>query len=246
MQKLDRSGQTSGPSLNYVCELLENTTNSKNQNKKQKNMKIQILSLACVIGGSFGALAQPNLILNPNFTVGGSPSGANWSSSFNGTYFYNEPTLQTNIVSAGWANGGALWQNTTATIQAGYDYTYSIQAQVGQAPVTGLNLSLQDVSLGWTVLANQDFTFASQSTGPSQWETFTLNIPASSLSSVVGDTIGVGITMIESPSSQNGWIWADSVSLVATPVPEPASLALLGMGAIGGLTMLRRNKKQNY
>jgi len=203
-------------------------------------LTIKVLAPVCALGLAVAASAQ-NLVLNPNFTVGGSPSGDNWSYNAQGMYFYQENTLGANIASFGWNNGYGLWQNTTATIQPGASYALDVTAQVGQAPMTGLNLSFQDVTTGWALLDNANYTFASQSSGPGQWETFELDVPASLLAANVGDTIGVGIQMYENPSSQQGWVWMDSVSLAV--VPEPSSLALLAMGGLGAVVVFRRRKE---
>jgi hypothetical protein len=198
------------------------------------------LSVACAFAVALGASAQ-NLVQNPDFTVAGSPSGASWSAQGGGYSYYYESAVSANILSLGWWDGCSFWQNTTATIQPGVDYQLAVTAQVGQSPVTGMTLQLQDVSLGWATEASQSFTFASQSTGPAAWQTFTLNIPASTLSSLVGDTIGVGGVLNETPNTQYGWLWVDSVSLTAAP--EPTSLALLGLGAAAAITALRRRKQ---
>ena len=203
---------------------------------KTKILTVKILTAVGACGFALGAMAQTNLVLNGDFSSG----SASWNNNLNGAYFYYENTVSANIVSMGWTDGLGIWQNTTSAIQAGDSYASSVTAQVGQSPMTGLNISLQDVSTGWSVLANQTFTFSSQSAGPSQWETFTLDIPASTLSSLGGDILGVGITLNESPNTQYGWVWAKSVSLVA--VPEPSTLVLMSMAALGGFTVLRRRK----
>lgn len=197
------------------------------------------LAIMCAFSVSFGAMAQTNLVQNGDFSLG----GASWNNNLNGAYFYYENTVSANIASMGWTSGGGIWQDTGASIQAGDSYALSVTAQVGQAPMTGLNLSFQDVSTGWTWLANQSFAFTSQTSGPDQWETFTLNIPASALTGMVGDDIGVGVQLYENPNTQYGWVWADSVSLIATSVPEPSSLALLSVSALGGFSLLRLRKK---
>jgi len=204
---------------------------------KTKILTVKILTAVGACGFALGAMAQTNLVLNPDFSSGAS----NWSTSGGGgSAAYYESTVSANIYSWGWWSGTAIWQNTTATIQSGLSYELAVTAQVGQAPATGLSLSLQDVTTGWSVVVNQDFTFASQASGPGQWETFTLAIPESALSGRVGDIMGVGISLNETPNTQYGWVWAKSVSLVA--VPEPSTLVLMSMAALGGFTVLRRRK----
>jgi hypothetical protein len=204
-----------------------------------KTQSLKLLSSLCAFGLAVGAYAQNNLVLNPNFTVGGSASSANWSNDGGGgSSCYYEGTVSANIFSFGWWSGVSIWQNTTATIQPGASYALDVTAQVGQSPVTGLNLTFQDVTQGWSTLDGANYTFTSQSSGPSQWETFELDIPASALAANVGDTIGVGVAEVENPSTQYGWVWVDSVSLVQ--VPEPSMLAL---GALGALLFLGRRSK---
>jgi hypothetical protein len=214
-------------------------------------MKTKILTMVYAIGASLGALAQSNLILNPNFNQGNN-SGVplDWSSNAGGNYNYADSAAPSyaaggQIFSLGWWDGAATWQNTGASVQANDSYALSVTAAVGQSPLTGVTLSFQDVTTGWTWVDSQVFLFSSADQTSGQYETFTLNIPQSALTGRVGDTIGVGISLNENPNTQYGWIHLDSVSLVASPVPEPTSLALLGVGALGGLRMLRRNKEKN-
>ena len=197
-------------------------------------MKTKILSVAFGLTLCLGALAQGNLTLNGQFDAG----GANWSTSAGGTYFYVDGS--DSIASIGWWSGCSIWQNTTATIQAGMSYDLSVRARVGQAPLTGLNVSFQDVTTGWTWVASQDFVFSAGDQGnPGPWETFTLPIDASLLSGRVGDTIGVGVQLNENPNTQYGWIHLDSIQLTA--VPEPGSGLLLCAGLLMWRFLRRRS-----
>jgi len=199
-------------------------------------MKTRILTVAFALGISLGALAQGSLTLNGEFDSG----GLNWSTSGGGAYFYADGP--NTIASIGWWDGCSIWQNTTATIQAGDSYDLTVVGRVGQAPLTALNLSFQDVTTGWTWVANQTFNFSAADQGNAgPWETFTLNIDTSALSGRVGDTIGVGVQMSESPNTQYGWMHLDSIQL--TVVPEPSTLALLSMGALGAFIARGRSRK---
>ena len=203
------------------------------------NQISKLVAWAGMLGLAWVASAQ-NLVQNPNFTAAnGSASGSGWNSDAQGIYFYSQSPIG-NICSIGWNNGDGIWQNTGAAVQLGASYALDVTAEVGQAPMTGLNLSFQDVTAGWTMVANRNFTFANQTAGGNSLETFELDIPASALTLNVGDTIGVGVLMYESPSSQQGWAWIQNVSL--TVVPEPTSLALLAMGGVGTLVAFRRRQ----
>jgi len=103
-------------------------------------------------------IAQNNLIQNGGFDSG----SAGWSTSGGGAYFYTAGS--DSILSLGWWDGCSFWQNTGATVQSGLDYVLTIRAEVGQSPLTGVQLSLQDVTAGWTIAASQDFTFPDQTT----------------------------------------------------------------------------------
>jgi hypothetical protein len=74
-------------------------------------------------------------------------------------------------------------------------------------------------------------------------------IPNDSAHQVAGWLAGAGFSGIgfyggktDTTSAQLGGIYVDDVSFVAASVPEPASLALLGLGA-GGLLMGRRRRR---
>ncbi len=208
-----------------------------------------MLTTACTIGISFGALAQANLILNPIFNQGnngGVPT--DWSSSAGGNYNYLDKTAPSyavggQIYSFGWWDGVGIWQNTGASIQANVSYDLSVAAEVGQSPLTGVTLSFQDVTKGWTSVASQEFLFSTADQNSGQYETFTLSIPQSDLTSLIGDTIGVGVNLNENPNTQYGWVHLDNVSLVA--VPEPGATALLTSAACGVVLFLcRKNQRR--
>lgn len=195
-----------------------------------------MLTTVCTVGISFGALAQSNLILNPIFNQGNS-SGVptDWSSNAGGNYNYADSTAPSygaggQIYSFGWWDGAGVWQNTGASIQANVSYDLSVTAEVGSSPLTGVTLSFQDVTTSWTWVASQEFLFSTADQTSGLYQTFTLSIPQNNLSSLVGDTIGVGVSLNENPNTQNGWVHLDNVSLVANPVPEPTSATLVGVG----------------
>ncbi len=209
-------------------------------------MKNKIITTCCALGVSLGAMAQSNLILNPIFNQGNNNGVPNdWSSDANANYNYGDTTAPSygsggDIWSLGWVNGDAGWQNTGAAIQANSSYDLTVTAEVGQSPVTGITLSLQDVTAGWTMVDSQQFLFSTADQSDGQYETFSLLVPQSALTSIVGDTIGVGITMDENPSSQYGWVHLDSASLEA--VPEPAEMGLFSMAACAAAVLIRRKK----
>jgi hypothetical protein len=161
-------------------------------------------------------ITQNNLIQN-----GGLDSGSShWGFSGGGVYWYPNggsgvPT-GTSYVSMGWWDGSNIYQNTGATFQPGIDYVLTIQASVGTSPMTGVRLSLQDVSLGWANVTNTSFTFPDQST---TWRIFSMYISSNTVASNVGDTIAVGGGILENPNTQYGWLYIDWMQL-APAIPQ--------------------------
>lgn len=183
------------------------------------------------------SITQNNLIQNGGFDSG----GTSWSTSAGGSYFYAAGS--DTIMSIGWWDGCTFWQNTGATIESGQSYVLTMRAKVGQSPLTGVNLSFQDVTAGWTTVTNQDFSFPDQT---ATWRIFSLFIDASTVSGLVGDTIGVGGRLNESPNTQYGWLWVDWVQLApaipyVTTQPQNATnfvgaSASMSVAAIGAVT----------
>ena len=87
---------------------------------------------------------------------------------------------------------------------------------MGQSPLTGIELQLQDVTTGWTTLSNQDFTFPDQT---ATWRVFSQYISSNTLSGAVGDTLAVGGRLNENPNTQYGWLHVDWLQL-APAIPQ--------------------------
>jgi hypothetical protein len=207
-------------------------------------MKTIILTTICAFGIPLGAMAQ-NLILNPYFNEGGGGGGGaplDWNTDANAIYNYYDgsaPSYPTGgeICSFGWWNGCGIWQDTGATIQADTSYVLTVVAEVGQAPVVGVIPAFQDVTTGWTWVVSQEFYFSSADQTDGAYETFSMYIDQSQLTSRVGDDIGVGVNM-DDPAQE--WLHVDSMYLEA--VPEPSTIELLGMGACVVVALIRRKK----
>ena len=257
VQKLGASRASPWPLMSDECQpsnkfFKANFSNNQSTpiQLKHKNMNMKLLTVLGATILPFGLLAQGNLILNPNFNLTGGSGGvpADWSSDAGGNYNYADSSAPSyasggQIFSLGWWDGAGTWQNTGATIAPNTGYELTATAAVGQSPLTGITLSFQDVTTGWTWLASQQFLFSAADQTSGQYETFTLNIPSSAISSFAGDTTGVGVSLSESPNNQYGWLHLDNVSLVAVPTPEPSALALLGATAVGGFLLVRRAQR---
>jgi hypothetical protein len=181
-------------------------------------MKMRTLALAMTLAAGLPAWvsAQTNITDNDLIQNGGFDNGStDWSNDGNGAYFYTQGS--NTIISIGWVNGVGFWQNTGATIQPGLDYVLTLSGAVGQTPLSGVNLSFQDVTTGWTWVTNADFLFPSQTEGV--YYSFSLYVSSNVLSGLSGDTIGVGVQLVENPTTQYGWLWADWVQL-APAVPQ--------------------------
>ena len=175
-----------------------------------------LAGILCVCGPARGQtnIDDNNLLQNGGFDNG----GTNWDTSANAVYFYTT-TLDgetDSILSIGWQNGDSFWQQTDATIEPATDYVLTIRALVGQSPLTGVNLSFQDVTTGWTWLTNQTFAFPDQT---ETWRIFSLYVKSNLLAASVGNTIGAGAEIVESPTSQEGWMWVDWMQL-APALPQ--------------------------
>jgi hypothetical protein len=197
-------------------------------------MQTRILAFIFATALWCGALAQADLTINGEFDSG----ETGWSTWVGGKYFYTDGA--DSIASIGWWNAASIWQDTTAKIEAGVSYALTVRARVGEGPLTGIKASFQDVTTGWTRVAEQTFTFPAeeQALKPGPWHTFSINIDSSVLAGRVGDSIGVGVEIVEQPDTQYGWLHLDSIKLTA--VPEPSSVALLSLGTIGLLALRRR------
>jgi hypothetical protein len=209
-------------------------------NKKQ-------LLLGAFLTVAAAATVRAELIQNPGLDAG----RTGWSANGGGNgYFYTFNTANpdnevNNIASLGWWNGVAMWQDTGAAIRPDTDYILTARVRTGDGAGAGASLSFQDVTTGWTWVANQNFLFPLVDKGqnPGPWHTYELDIPASALIGRVGDTIGVGVALITDPSfGEYGWLHVDQVNLQA--VPEPTTLVPLTVAVVGVVAFLRHRRQR--
>jgi len=119
-----------------------------------------------------------------------------------------------------------------------------MRAEVGTKPADRCEpFVFRTWTAGWTTVTNQDFSFPDQT---ATWRIFSLFIDASTVSGLVGDTIGVGGRLNESPNTQYGWLWVDWVQLAPaipyfTTQPQNATnfagaSASISASAVGAVT----------
>ena len=221
-----------------------------------KNLFRNYLTIAMVaLLGGFAAAAQAQVIFNQNFD--GGYSGAFGTSSYMG----GAPTATGNAVIGSGGNPNGAWQETmTTTTWSDYyagqlqlmtvsgntdptasDYVLSFDAKGSQAGNIQLGLqSWVGNYFGGAQLINT--TLNDTLTTANTWQTFSVNLGSISGAIPTGATWQLAFQL-------NSWLWngpantdtltIDNVVLTATPVPEPSTVALVGLG-MAGLCWLRR------
>ena len=126
------------------------------------------------------------------------------------------------------SNSGSISQTLATT--AGTSYTLSFEYSNNPFVVLGATaLATATVSVGGTTSL---FTHSGATTANMNYTLFTESFVASSTSTVLT------FTSLD-PSTSNGGIVLDAVSVNAATVPEPSSLALVGLGSILALARFR-------
>ncbi|HBG26529.1 MAG: hypothetical protein A2Y10_01030 [Planctomycetes bacterium GWF2_41_51] len=195
-------------------------------------------------------VSAANLLRNGDFDY--VTEYAHWNHSTWGSWYDYDLGDSTSIISFGyWGNLGIVQQVGTAelggpitpiTFAADTVYTLTV---VGSDPSNGCNGVILKIGAGtynmgqseagaWTYQEKQSFTYPVVAE-PGPWTSFSLTIDTADHVDWVGQNILVGV-FADNASGGNKWSWVDSVTLV----PEPATMVILGLGALFGLR--RRNE----
>lgn len=136
---------------------------------------------------------------------------------------------------AGWGDNSRVETDVLGQIDAAQSYTISVD--VG-GPATGprsqgivFDMLVNGVAL--TPDSQVDVT-----PGLGDFETISRTYDAASLAGVVGQDVTIVVGVTDDNTAGNRIIF-DNVAITPTPIPEPTSLALLGLG---GLLMARRRR----
>lgn len=199
------------------------------------------MTLVAAIGCLTLAATSVNAALvNPSFDdniVGGASTPVNWS-SVGGSHGIRTsivgltPTDGPNQV---WINNGsALFQDSGETIIAGT--TYELKVSLGADQQNFSNIESTVIRLYGSDAGTGTALAEITPSGPATtvWTEQTVSFVATG-AQATGQTLGVylGVTS----GTQAEW---DNVRLTITPVPEPSSAALLGLG---GLALVLRRRK---
>jgi hypothetical protein len=219
-----------------------------------------------VITGAFGiaaalaltSSAQANLLVDPGFEAAPSqpnpillPAGVNggWSAAFNGAS-YAAAAAETGSLGLEMTEAaGSQWNfegayQVDGSVIAGQKYTFTEDFKLGTAlsstygpafiQLTYFNAAGTDLG---TVESTPGHAFALQFTPTANWATYSVSATAPAGAIYVAPYVA----MMENGSSTTiETIYADNGTL--TLVPEPATIALLGMGLAFPLYLIRRRK----
>jgi hypothetical protein len=225
--------------LSSKIKLLKNLFNQHQQNK---NMKKIILTCVATVGIAAGAFAQGSILVDNSTTEGNFTAGASSSAA---TLFYGNYTLQV------WYLNGALPSNLSGTSSL-TDYN-NLTADGFTLAQTYVNQAITQGNAGSFSLGPLDIAGASPTSitvAVAAWANGIGGTTTTPVATFAGSAYGgvlafvnptANYTASPAPTPANFTGWDPSVNLAMTPVPEPTTMALAGLGGLS-LFLARRKK----
>jgi hypothetical protein len=216
--------------------------NPFNQHQQNKNMKKIILTCVATVGLASGAFAQGSILVD-NSSVGGSITGGQTSSAATG--FYGNYTLQV------WYLNGALPSNLAGASNL-QDYNnlttdgFTLAQTYANQNITQLNagaFSLGELDMPGASTTSTVIALAAWASGlPGTTATPGASFGGAQYGGVLAflnPTAAYETHPVPTPANLTGWSSSDNLAM--TPVPEPTTMALAGLGGLS-LFLARRKK----
>jgi len=187
---------------------------------------------SCVNACTGGANNLFSFVLQPNYTT----AGINDAQDGHDTYFYGGgPGVSPdggNAYTADGAHEVGIMEQSISGLSVGQSYQLSFyQASMEQTGYTGAFTGNWEVGFGNQLAFSQNMSNPSQ--GYTGWTLQTMDFTATSVTQAL-------LFAATATNSYPPFLLMDGVSLTA--VPEPASIAVVGVGVLG-LVMLRRRRR---